>query len=95
MHSNLPRMTDDFIIFINVCSPKVNKDINNEHNIHNEVYNGERVIVATAGSEAIVGQVMPWVLIEKEGCYIRREDSRVDDQDEYEPIPYCLEGWVV
>ncbi len=95
MHGNLPRMADHFIVFINVCSPKVNENIDNEHNIHNEVNNGERVIVATASPKTVVGQVVPWVLIEEEGGHVRREDSRVNDEDKDEPVPHSLEGRVM
>lgn len=34
-------------------------------------------------------------LAQKEGGHVGREDGRVHDENEYDPVPHCLEGRVV
>ena len=49
----LSRMAHHLIVFIYICSPKVDEYVNDEHDVHYEVYDIEWVIVTTR--TAIVG----------------------------------------
>ena len=91
MNSYLPRMRHHFIILIYICCPEVDKNINNKHDVHNELNDCERITVAI--SLAILVPVVR--LIKEEGCDVRREYGRVDDQDEDEPVPDGLKRGVV
>ena len=39
VHGNLPRMWNNFVVFINVCSPKINQYIDDKHDINYQIYN--------------------------------------------------------
>ena len=80
-------MTDHLVVFIDVGGPKINEYVYDEHNIHDEVDDGEGVVVASVG---VAGVMFLVALIEEEGSDVGREDCRVDDEDEDQPVPHGL-----
>lgn len=95
MNSYLPGVWNHLVIFIDIGGTEVDEDVNNEHDVNNEVDDGEGVLVTVVGVARRIGMIRRILLVEKKGCNVRCEDGSVYDEDEDEPIPDCLEGWVV
>ena len=97
MHCDLAGVADHLVVLVDVRGAEVDENVDDKHNVHNEVDNGERVLVATVGVRGPVLRVRLdlVLLVEQEGGHVRCKDGRVDDQDENEPVPHRLEGRVV
>lgn len=74
MLCNAPRVADHLVVLIDVGGPEINEDVNDEHDVHNEVHHVEWVAGVAAFSPPLV-----FHLVEKEGGWVRREDGGVDD----------------
>ena len=99
MHGDLARVTDDLVVLVHVGRAEVDEDVDDEHDVDGEVDDGEWVVVAVIlvarAARGRPGPPAPVLLVEEEGGDVRREDGRVDDEDEDEPVPHRLEGRVV
>ena len=99
MHGDLAGVTDDLVILVHVRGTEVDEDVDDEHDVDGEVDDGEGVVVAVVlvarAPRGAPGPPAPVLLIEEEGGDVGREDGRVDDEDEDEPVPHRLEGRVV
>ena len=96
MNGDLSRVTDDLIVLVDVGRAEVDEDVYDEHDVYDEVNDGQRVPVAGVGpvlATSDLGAVLG--VVEKEGGNVGRADGRVDDEQEDEPIPDSLERRVV
>lgn len=84
------RMAHHLVVTVHVGGPEVDDDIDDEHDVHHQVHHIERI----AGVSA-VGPALSVVLAEQEGGAVRREHSRVQHEQQDQPIPYGLERAVV
>lgn len=76
---------------VHIGGSEVDEDVHDEHDVHHKVHHIEWV----AGVAADSSLCFFFRFIEKEGSRIWREDGRVDDQQQDDPVPYCFEGAVV
>lgn len=76
---------------VHIGGSEVDEDVHDEHDVHHKVHHIEWV----AGVAADSSLCFFFHFIEKEGSRIWREDGRVDDQQQDDPVPYCFEGAVV
>ena len=104
MDRDLARMADDLVVLVDVRRPEVDEDVDDEHDVDDQVDDRERVAVSRepAADGAPQGRRPPpagarpvLVVAEEERGDVRREDGRVDDEDEDEPVPDRLERRVV
>lgn len=87
-------MTDHLIILVDVRRSEIDEDINDEHDVNDEVNDGQGFIVAVVVSAATrTGTLV--LLVEKKGSHVWSDDGGVDDQDKDEPVPDGLERRVV
>lgn len=84
------RLADHLVVVVDVGGPEVDQDVHNEHDVHHQVHHVERVAGVAAGAPPLLLH-----LVEEEGGRVRREDGRVDDQQQDDPVPHRLEGAVV
>lgn len=90
MHGDPQRVTDHLVVGVDVGGAEVDDDVDDEHDVHDEVHHVER----TAGVAAVLhGSLL--LLVEQEGGGVRREDGRVDDQQQDQPVPHRLKRAVV
>lgn len=87
MDHYLPGVTDHLIVLIYIGRAEVDQDVDDEHDIHNEVNDRQRVAVAAL--DALIGRVFLLLAQDKRGR-VRGENGRVDHQEENYPIPDCL-----
>lgn len=90
MYSDPQRVTDHLIVGIDVRCAEVDDDVDDEHDVYDEIHHIER----TAGVAAVPHGRL-FFIVEQESGGVRRQDSRVDDQQQDQPIPHSLEGTVV
>ena len=81
--SDLSRMTDHLVVFINIGCPKIDQNVNNEHNIDSEIDNRQWIVVAIVFAPHAVsrggGPPATVLLFEEEGSDVGGEDCCVDD----------------
>lgn len=85
-----PRVADHLVIVIDICGPEVDENVHDKHDVHHQVHHVEGVAGVATGAPELV-----FHLVEQEGSGVGGEDSRVDDQQEDDPVPHRLEGTVV
>ncbi len=93
MDSDLSRVTDYLVVFVHVGSPEVYEDINNEHDIHDEVDDGKRVLVTPIRVVLVVAFVRG--VVKKKRRHVRGKYRRVDDKNENKPVPNSFEGGIM
>ena len=96
---DLLRFCDD-LPAVDVGRPEVDEDVSDEHDVDDEVDDDEGVGLVGGGvlqprRRVVVQLRLPLVLVEEEGGHVRREDGRVEDKKEHDPVPDRLEGRVV
>lgn len=90
VHGDLGRVADHLVVGVDVRGAEVDEDVDDEHDVHDEVDHVERVTrVATHSPLLLLG------VVEQEGGAVRREDGRVNDKQQDEPVPHGLERAVV
>ncbi len=90
MHGDAQRVADHLVVGVDVGGAEVDDDVDDEHDVHDEVHHVER-----AAGVAAVGHGLDLVPVEQEGGGVRREDGRVDHQQQDQPVPHRLERAVV
>lgn len=80
---------DHLVVLAHVRRPEVDEDVNDEHDVDEQVDDDDGVV------RVVPPRVGVARLVEKEGRDVGREDGRVDDEDEDDPVPQGLEGRVV
>ena len=94
MHRDLARMTHYLVVLIHVGRPKVDQDINDEHDVDRQIDDSQRVVVPVVFVPRPADRGLrapPAVLfVQEERGDVRGEDRRVDDEDENEPVPHGL-----
>jgi len=87
---DLGRVADHLLVGVDVRGPEVDEDVHDEHDVHDQVHHVE-------GGAGVTALAPPLLLdvVEEEGGGVRREDGRVDDQQQDQPVPHGLEGTVV
>ena len=92
-------MRHNLVILVDVRRPEVDEDVDDKHDVHDEVDDGERLLVVGTGHGGGVfggvGAGAGGLLLEDEGRIVRGDDGRVDDQQEDDPVPDRLERRVV
>lgn len=83
-------MADHLFVLVHVGGPEVYEDVNDEHDVHHQVHDVERA----AGISAFTPLLL-LLVVEKERSGVGREDGRVDDQQQDQPVPHSFEGAVV
>ncbi len=90
MHGDAQRVADHLVVGVDVGGAEVDDDVDDEHDVHDEVHHVERA----AGVAAVLHGDLPFT-VEQEGGGVRREDGRVDHQQQDQPVPHRLERAVV
>lgn len=90
MDGNLSWIADHLLILVHVGGPEVNEDVDDEHDVHDEIDHVERA----AGVSAFAPPLL-LLVVEEEGGRVRSEDGRVDDQQQDQPVPNRFERAVV
>ena len=81
------RPGDHLVVVVHVAGAEVNHDVHDEQDVHHDVHHVQRVArVATRSVPVLVHQ-------ERRG--VRREDGRVQDQEQDDPVPEGFERAVV
>lgn len=94
MNRNLSRVTDDLVIFIYISGPKVNQDVDDEHDVDDEIDDRERIAILGAFI-APVFRRSAIAFVEQKCGDIRGADGGVENKYKNDPVPDCLEGRVV
>lgn len=94
MNGNLSGVTDDLVVFIYISGPKIYQDVDDKHDVNNEIDDCERVAVLGAFTSPFFRRSAITFVEQKSGD-IRGADSGVENKDENDPVPDCLEGRVV
>ena len=76
MDHDLSRVADHFVVLVDVGGPEVNEDVDDEHDVDDEVDDCQGVAVSTL--DALVGGFLFFFTQDERGG-IRSEDSGVDD----------------
>ena len=92
MDGDLARVAHHLVVLVDVGCAEVDEDVDDEHDVHDEVDDGEWLRVAAFHRRP--GLVL-LLLGQQEGGGVGREDGRVDDEQEDDPVPHGLEGRVV
>lgn len=90
MLSDASGIADHLVVVVDISGPEIDEDVDYEHDIHHQVHYVEGVAGVATGAPPLV-----LLLIEEEGGRVGREDSRVEHQEQDDPVPYCLERAVV
>ena len=87
MHGDAARMAHHFIITINKRRPKVDENVNDEHDVHDVIHDNQNEVgahmpvVQTARFWIRVQLIALFVLREHERSHVGRHDCRVDDKE--------------
>ena len=92
MDGDLARVAHHLVVLVHVGRAEVDEDVDDEHDVDDEVDDGERLRVAALHRRP--GLVF-LLLGQQEGGGVGREDGRVDDEQQDDPVPHRLEGRVV
>ena len=87
---DLGRVAHHLLVDVDVSGPEVDEDVHDEHDVHNQVHHVQR----RAGVAALPPPLLLEV-VEEEGGGVGRENGRVDDEQQDEPVPHGFEGAVV
>ena len=83
-------LCDHLVIVVHIRCAKVDDYIHNKQHVHQKVRHIQGVTCVAAAPLTYIP-----VLIQEEGGWVRCENSCVEDQEENNPVPKCLEGAVV
>lgn len=92
MDGDLARVADHLVVLVDVGGAKVDENVKDEHNVHDEVNDGHGLGVTTLHARP---RLVLLLLGQEEGRGVGREDGCVDDQQQDDPVPHGLEGGVV
>ena len=85
-------MADHLVVLVHVRRAEVDEDVDNEHDVHYEVDDGQRLGVALLDRLLDLALLL---LAEEEGGHVGGDDGRVDDEQQDDPVPHGLERRVV
>ena len=101
MHGNTARVADNLVISVYESGPEVDKYVNDKHHIDDVIHydQGVGVYIHRSGIPScfrvLVAFLLQFVPGQDEGGHIRSHYRRVDNQEQHQPVPECLEGRVV
>lgn len=81
-------MAYHFIIFVHISGTKINKNVNDKHDVNNKVNDRERFRVSFLDSGFVLVLLL---LTQKKSGGIRSEDRSVDHQQQNNPVPDSFE----
>ena len=100
-------MRHHLVVLVDVRRPKIDEDVDDEHDVDDEIDDGEGFLVVctvwggawrvgVGGGRRRVGVRAGFVfLFEDEGSIVGGDDGGVDDQEQNDPVPDRLERGVV
>lgn len=79
----LARVTDHFVVRVDISGAEVDEDVNDEHDVDDEVNDDDWAVI-----------VQP-LFVQEECGHVRGEYGRVDDEQQDNPVPDRFKGGVV
>lgn len=79
----LARVTDHFVVRVDVSGAEIDEDVNDEHDVDDEVNDDDWAVI-----------VQP-LFVQEECGHVRCEYGRVDDEQQDNPVPDRFKGGVV
>lgn len=101
MYSNTAWMTNNLIINIHKSRSEVDKNVDNEHDIHYVINDDQGVGVDIDGTRIIPGLrvLITFLLLlvpgQNKRGHIWRHNRRINDKKQNQPVPECLERRIV
>lgn len=86
---NLAGVADHLVVRVDVRGPEVDEDVDDEHDVDEQVYDDDGVVVV------LPVPLVRFLLAEQESGHVGREDGRVHHQQQDDPVPDRLERRVV